>query len=105
MSEHTARDAQLELIIRRILQIGVATSTAFLALGLTWSFASPGSAAGALMMTIGLFVLMGTPVTRVAASVVEYAVERDWLFVLLTSIVLLEIAAGVIAALVFHRRL
>jgi uncharacterized membrane protein len=41
----------------------------------------------------------------VAASVVEYAVERDWLFVVLTTIVLLEIAAGVIAALVFHRRL
>jgi uncharacterized membrane protein len=100
-----ARDLRLELIIRRILQIGVATSSAFLAAGLAWSFASPGSAVGATLMTIGLFILMGTPVTRVAASVVEYAVERDWLFVALTSIVLLEIAAGVIAALVFHRRL
>lgn len=105
MTGHAARDAKLELIIRRILQIGVAASTAFLALGLTWSFASAGSAAGAWLMTIGLFILMGTPVTRVAASVIEYAVERDWLFVVLTTIVLLEIAAGVIAALVFHRRL
>jgi uncharacterized membrane protein len=60
---------------------------------------------GSPLMTIGLMILMATPVTRVAASVVEYAVERDWLFVALTSLVLLEIIAGVIAALVFHRRL
>ena len=105
MTERAARDERLEHVIHRILQVGVAASTAFLALGLTWSFASPGSAAGAVLMTIGLFILMGTPVSRVAASVVEYAVERDWLFVVLTSIVILEIAAGVIAALVFHRRL
>ena len=105
MTGHTAGDAKLERIIRRILQIGVGTSTAFLALGLTWSFASHGSGTGSLLMTVGLFILMGTPVTRVVASVIEYAAERDWLFVLLTVLVLLEIAAGVIAALVFHRRL
>ena len=87
MIGHATEDAKLEQIIRRILRIGVATSGAFLALGLAWSFVSPGSPAGALLMTIGLFILMGTPVTRVAASVVEYAV------------------GGVIAALVFHRRL
>jgi uncharacterized membrane protein len=102
---YAAQDAKLEQIIRTILRIGVATSSAFLAAGLAWSFAVSGSSAGAWLMTIGLFILMGTPVSRVAASVVEYAVERDWLFVALTSIVLLEIAAGVIAALVFHRRL
>lgn len=102
---HAAGDARLEQIIRRILQVGVATSSGFLALGLAWSFVSPASASSALLMTVGLLILLGTPVTRVAASVVEYAVERDWLFVVLTSIVLLEIAAGIIAALVFHRRL
>ena len=85
MIGHVAQDAKLERIIRRILQIGVTTSSVFLA--------------------IGLMILMATPVTRVAASVVEYAVERDWLFVALTSLVLLEIIGGVIAALVFHRRL
>jgi uncharacterized membrane protein len=105
MIAHATQDAKLEQIIRIILRIGVVTSGAFLATGLVWSLASPGSPAGALLMTIGLFILMGTPVTRVAASVVEYTVERDWLFVVLTTIVLLEIAAGVIAALVFHRRL
>jgi len=105
MIGQSTQDARLEQIIRTILQIGVAASSAFLGAGLVWSFASPGSPAAALLMTIGLMILMGTPVTRVAASVIEYAVEGDWLFVLLTSVVLLEIAGGVIAALVFHQRL
>jgi hypothetical protein len=44
-------------------------------------------------------------VARVATSVVEYARERDWTFFVCTSIVLLELGAGIVAALVFHRRL
>jgi uncharacterized membrane protein len=105
MIGHVEQDAELERIIRRILQIGVISSSVFLATGLAWSFASPAATVSGLLMTIGLMILMATPVTRVAASVVEYAVERDWLFVVLTSLVLLEIIGGVIAALVFHRRL
>jgi uncharacterized membrane protein len=57
------------------------------------------------LMTAGLMMLMATPVARVAASVVGYAVDRDWTFFILTSIVLLELCAGIVAALVFHRRL
>ena len=105
MNGHAAQDARLEQIIRTILKIGVAISSAFLAAGLGWSLVAPGSTVAATLMTVGLLVLMATPISRVAASAVEYTAERDWLFVLLTSIVLLEIVAGVIAALVFHRRL
>ena len=104
MIRPAAQDAKLEEIIRWILLVGVTTSSVFLAVGLAWSFAAPGATAAELI-TVGLMILMATPVSRVVASVVEYAVERDWLFVALTSIVLLEIVAGVIAALVFHRRL
>ena len=42
---------------------------------------------------------MATPVGRVAVSVGEYARQRDWLFVLLTSIVLIELLASVVAAM------
>ena len=105
MNGQAAQDARLELIIRRILQIGVTTSSGLLAVGLTWSFVAPAAPAGGVLMTIGLMILMATPATRVAASVIEYTVERDWLFVWLTTIVLLEIIASVVAALVFHRRL
>jgi uncharacterized membrane protein len=105
MNGHAAQDAKLEHIIRTILKIGVGTSSAFLAVGLVWSLTSAGSAAAATLMTVGLLILIATPISRVAASVFEYTVQRDWLFVLLTTIVLLEIVASVIAALVFHRRL
>ena len=105
MNGHAAQDAKLERVIRTILKIGVAASGAFLAVGLVWSLTATGSATAAMLMTIGLMILMATPISRVAASVVEYTVQRDWPFVLLTRIVLLEIVASVIAALVFHRRL
>ena len=48
---------------------------------------------------------MATPVARVATSMVEYVRHRDWTFSILTAIVLLELCAGIVAALVFHRRL
>ena len=70
MIGHATQDAKLEQIIRTILRIGVAASSAFLAAGLGWSLASPGSAVAATLMTIGLFILMGTPISRVAASVI-----------------------------------
>ena len=98
-------DQRLETIIGRILRIGVATSSVFLATGLIWSFLAVRSPVASTLMAAGLLILMGTPVTRVAASVLEYAVERDWLFVALTTMVLLEIIAGVVAAFVFHQRL
>ena len=105
MIGHEAQDARLERIIRRVLRVGVTVSSVLLAIGLVSSSIAPGSPTSALLLTVGLMILMGTPVARVAASVIEYAVERDWLFVALTGIVLLEILAGIVAALVFHRRL
>lgn len=105
MKTRTDADARLEAIIRRVLQVGVATSSLLLATGLSLAFAWPGSNVSGTLLMSGLLILMATPVTRVAASVVEYVIERDWLFVALTSVVLLEICVGVVAALVFQRRL
>jgi uncharacterized membrane protein len=42
------------------------------------------------MLSAGLVILMATPVGRVVVSVSEHAFERDWAFVVLTTIVLLE---------------
>jgi uncharacterized membrane protein len=41
---------------------------------------------------------MATPVARVVVSLGEYIRERDWLFVALTTIVLLTLAGSVAAA-------
>jgi uncharacterized membrane protein len=97
-------DARLEARLGGVLRIGVYASSIFLAIGLALSFTSVGSAAGWLMTT-GLVMLMATPVARVVASVIEYLMHRDWPFFALTAIVLLELCAGIVAALVFHRRL
>ena len=53
--------------------------------------------AGSLLST-GLLLLLATPVARVVVSVIDYARERDWLFVTLTVIVLLELAASVLVS-------
>ena len=41
------------------------------------------------IIALGLVILIAIPVLRVAVSVIAFAVERDWLYVLVTSFVLL----------------
>jgi uncharacterized membrane protein len=98
-------DVQLEARLGAILRAGVMMSSACLAAGLVLSLATPFVSLAAWLMTAGLVLLMATPVARVAASVFEYRAQRDWTFFTLTAIVLLELCAGIVAALVFHRRL
>lgn len=43
---------------------------------------------GRAVMTLGLLVLIATPVLRVIASVVLFALQRDWRYVGITSTVL-----------------
>jgi uncharacterized membrane protein len=58
-----------------------------------------------VLLNAGIIVLLATPVSRVVVSTVEYVVERDWPFATLTFIVLLELVASAVAALVFNRRI
>jgi uncharacterized membrane protein len=79
MSEETI--ARLEVQLGRLLQTGVLTSAACLAIGLVlWMAGSAEGAANALLTT-GLVILMATPILRVIVSLVEYARMRDWFFV------------------------
>ena len=98
-------DTELERRLGRVLTVGVRASAAFLALGLALSFTSGGASIAAWLMTAGLLMLMATPIARVATSMAEFVRQRDWTFSILTAIVLLELFAGIVAALVFHRRL
>jgi uncharacterized membrane protein len=94
---------RLERIIGFVLRAGVRTSSACLAAGLVLSIYGENRAAG-LLLQAGVIILITTPVARVVVSIVEYAHERDWTFVLLTAIVLLELVAGAVGALVLNRR-
>ena len=61
--------------------------------------------ASAWLLQAGIVILILTPTARVVLSIVEYASARDWTFTLLTSIVLLELIGGAIAAVVFHKKI
>jgi uncharacterized membrane protein len=98
-----AGDAQLEILIGRVLRLGVLTSTVCIAIGLAIVLISPHSSPR--LLDVGILVLIATPAARVALSIVEYALARDWTFFALTSIVLLELIGGAVAALVFHRKI
>jgi uncharacterized membrane protein len=53
---------------------------------------------GRTIVTLGLLVLIATPVLRVAASVVLFAIQKDWTYTLITatvlSLLLLSLALG-----------
>jgi uncharacterized membrane protein len=99
----STRDASLETLIGRVLRTGVSVSTVCLAAGLALSIVSAG--AGTALLNAGIVVLILTPGARVVLSIVEYAAARDWTFTALTTIVLLELVAGAIAAIAFHKKL
>lgn len=95
---------RLERAIGIVLRAGVVTSSLCLGVGLILSFVGAGGASSALLQ-IGIIVLLATPAARVLVSIVEYVHERDWAFVTLTAIVLVELAASAVAALLFNRRI
>ena len=93
---------RLERIIGLVLGTGVVTSTVCLGVGLGLSLLGASPLAD-LLLQIGVIVLLATPVARVAVSIIEYVAARDWAFAGLTTIVLVELIASAVAALVFHR--
>jgi len=73
---------RLELGLGRLLQAGVLTSAACLAVGLVGWFAAGETAWSTSALTIGLIILMATPILRVIVSLVAYVRMRDWFFVM-----------------------
>ncbi|PYR31785.1 MAG: hypothetical protein DMF92_04280 [Acidobacteria bacterium] len=94
----TSDDSRLDRAVGRVLNVGVTASSACLAIGLGLSMLGGTAGAARLLLNVGLVVLMATPVGRVIISVSEYAFERDWVFVSLTTIVLLELVGSLLAA-------
>jgi uncharacterized membrane protein len=96
---------RMERVVGNVLRGGVYVSTACLAVGLLLSLATGGGPLAAMLLNAGIVVLLATPVARVVVSTTEYVAERDWRFATLTCIVLLELIASAVAALVFNRKL
>ena len=96
---------KLERLIGIVLRAGVMISSACLTVGLLLSLATGGGALASVLLNTGIIVLLATPLARVVVSTIQYVIDRDWTFATLTFIVLLELVASAVAALVFNRKL
>ncbi|MGH9142513.1 MAG: DUF1634 domain-containing protein [Vicinamibacterales bacterium] len=96
---------RMERLVGIVLRGGVIASSVCLTVGLLLSLGGGGGPVATFLLNAGIVVLLSTPVARVVVSTVEYVVERDWRFATLTCIVLLELIASAVAALVFNRKL
>jgi uncharacterized membrane protein len=96
---------RLERSIGGVLRAGVVTSSICLGAGLVLTLIGAAATLANLLLHGGVIVLLATPVIRVIVSIVEYAQQRDWKFTLLTLVVLVELLASAVAALLFNRRL
>jgi uncharacterized membrane protein len=80
---------RLERWLGVILRAGAMASAGLLAAGLLLQLVGVEPGLATALTNAGLIVLMATPVARVVVSVVEFVLERDWLFVTLTTVVLI----------------
>jgi len=91
---------RLERLLGHVLHAGSITSTVLLTLGVALALVAPRWGLHSTLTTAGLLILMATPVARVAASVLGYAAERDWIFFGLTLAVLATLAGSVVVAII-----
>jgi len=107
MTERSARSAsqRLEHAVGVVLRAGVTASSACLAVGVVWSLVTGESGVARLLLQTGIIVLLMTPVARVIVSIAQYVSDRDWPFAALTTIVLVELLASAVAALLFNKKL
>ena len=78
---------------------GVIGSAAFLSAGLLMFLSGREGSRLMATLSLGLFVLMATPVLRVAVAIVEAIRMRDWFFVANTLAVMLLLGLTLVHAL------
>ena len=98
------RAEAMERAIGLVLRAGVVASSICLALGLAIVLATGEHGAALVLLHTGVILLLVTPVARVIVSIGQFASARDWTFMGLTIVVLVELMASAAAALVFNRR-
>jgi uncharacterized membrane protein len=81
----------LELMLGRLLFAGVMSSAVCLAVGLVLTVVAGHSTAANIILTVGLVILMITPLARVVTSLAVYVRMRDWFFVGTTILVFVEL--------------
>lgn len=107
---------QAELIISYVLRGGVLISAAVILVGVILFYTRSGSAEAPLsyphslgavlpalasgsplgIITLGLLILLATPVIRVAVSIAAFALEHDWLYIGVTLLVLTLLLSSIL---------
>jgi uncharacterized membrane protein len=109
MNPDPANDAPraqaLEHAIGVVLRAGVMASSACLAIGLALALANGEQGPALFLLHAGVILLLITPVARVVVSIFQFTAARNWTFMGLTIVVLVELMASAAAALVFKQRL
>lgn len=90
---------RLETTLGRLLQAGVLTAAAALAVGLALWLAGGDAGVANPILAAGLMILIATPILRVMVSLIAYAKMRDWFFVTTTLIVFAVLLTSVFLAL------
>ncbi len=91
--------ARLEGRLGQLFVAGLTLSASALACGLALFLTVPDSSLARTLLSAGLMILMATPLMRVLFSVIEYARIRDWFFVVVTAVVLVQLTVTMIFAL------
>jgi uncharacterized membrane protein len=100
-------ERRLEGVLSIVLRYGTWSACALIGAGIVWVLieqAAPGpttattaaSASGMPLVTLGVALLLGLPVLRVALMAIAFARERDYLFVALAAAVLAVIGLGLV---------
>src|SRR6185437_2956045 len=108
---------QAEVLISNVLRGGVLLSAAVILVGVVLYYLHPQPAATHMLtypdrlgevipgvvsgsaeaiITLGLLILLATPVLRVAVSIGAFALEHDWLYVGITTLVLALLLASIL---------
>ena len=107
----------LELFVSNILRVGVLVSGILIVIGLglfiltgdtcypngeaslEWIINGDPFLSPSHILFVGFLALVITPLLRVAASVLAYAVEKDWHYVVITGFVLTILVIGMVLGL------
>ena len=89
---------RLEVTLGRLLHAGIMTAAICLGVGLVIWLASGAGRFGSATLTLGLIILMATPIMRVAVSLVAYVRMHDWFFVSTTVLVFILLIVTVTLA-------
>jgi uncharacterized membrane protein len=92
------RPFSLEPAIGIVLRVGTVVASVALAIGFILSFTPAAHALSHALLVAGIFVLLLTPVARVVVSLIDFVLNRDWLFVALNTIVLCLLSSAFVAA-------